>query len=244
MGLVCGIFGINVGHELGHRKPVYERIMARALLLTSLYMHFYIEHNRGHHKHVGTPSDPATAPYGCSVYRFWLRSIPGVFRKAWDLAALAQSRQRHSLLQNEMLQYLLIELGFCLLLGLLFGWQALLYFLAAALIGILLLETVNYIEHYGLMRKEIAPGRYERAQPEHSWNSDHLIGRAMLFELSLHSDHHYLASRKYQMLKNHPQAPQLPTGYPGSMLLALLPPAWFLVMHKRIRCYREQGTIR
>ena len=109
------------------------------------------------------------------------------------------------------------------------------YFLLAAFIGILLLETVNYIEHYGLQRKETTTGKYERALPQHSWNSSHVLGRLMLFELSRHSDHHYLASRKYQVLQHHENAPQLPTGYPGSMILALLPPAWFYIMNRRIK---------
>jgi alkane 1-monooxygenase len=116
-----------------------------------------------------------------------------------------------------------------------FGGLVTIYFLAAALIGILLLETVNYIEHYGLQRKQIAEGKYERALPVHSWNSDHVIGRIMLFELSRHSDHHYLASRKYQVLRHHDNSPQMPTGYPGMIILSLLPPLWFYVMNKRIK---------
>jgi alkane 1-monooxygenase len=110
-----------------------------------------------------------------------------------------------------------------------------LYFLAAAFMGILLLETVNYIEHYGLQRKSTDNNKFERALPKHSWNSNHPIGRMMLFELSRHSDHHYLASRKYQILQHHQNAPQLPTGYPGSMLLSLLPPLWFTIMNKKIK---------
>jgi alkane 1-monooxygenase len=105
--------------------------------------------------------------------------------------------------------------------------------MASACIGFLLLETVNYIEHYGLQRKKTAEG-YERAMPEHSWNSSHILGRLMLFELSRHSDHHYLASRKYQVLRHHEDAPQMPTGYPGMMILSLIPPLWFSVMHKRM----------
>jgi alkane 1-monooxygenase len=120
-----------------------------------------------------------------------------------------------------------------------FGSLALLCFLAAAVLGILLLETVNYIEHYGLERKKTESG-YERAMPEHSWNSSHILGRLMLFELSRHSDHHYLASRKYQVLRHHDSAPQMPTGYPGMLLLSLIPPIWFGIMHKRIEAYHQR----
>jgi alkane 1-monooxygenase len=134
-----------------------------------------------------------------------------------------------------MIQFHFIQLAFVALIFFVFGWLATLYFIVAAILGILLLETVNYIEHYGLMRKEIADGKYERAMPEHSWNSDHPIGRIMLFELSRHSDHHYLASRKYQTLRHHGNSPQMPTGYPGMMILSLFPPAWFLVMNKKVK---------
>ena len=116
-----------------------------------------------------------------------------------------------------------------------------LYFLAAATIGFLLLETVNYIEHYGLQRSQKSDGKYERAMPQHSWNSNHILGRLMLFELSRHSDHHYLASRKYQILQHHEDAPQLPTGYPGSMILALVPPLWFYVMNKKIKQLSQES---
>ena len=134
-----------------------------------------------------------------------------------------------------MTQFHLIEIAFVVLIFFAFGWLATLYFFASAVIGFLLLETVNYIEHYGLQRKVVGEGKYERAMPVHSWNSDHVIGRLFLFELSRHSDHHYLASRKYQVLRHHDDSPQMPTGYPGMMLLALMPPLWFMVMNKRIK---------
>ena len=131
------------------------------------------------------------------------------------------------------------RLAFLLLIFFSFGWLVTLYFLAAAMIGILLLETVNYIEHYGLQRKATGDGIYERAMPTHSWNSDHVIGRMFLFELSRHSDHHYLAVRKYQVLRHHDHSPQMPTGYPGMMMLALFPPAWFLIMNKRVKALTQ-----
>lgn len=235
MGLLCGIFGINVGHELGHRIKKPEQWMAISLLLTSFYTHFFIEHNRGHHKYVGTPNDPSSAPYGQSIYRFWLRSITGVYRDAWRIAIKEQQKQHKHWWQNEMFQYQMLSVVYALIIVSIAGWQAFIYYAFAAITGILLLETVNYIEHYGLRRKEKASGGFERAMPHHSWNSNHIIGRLMLFELSRHSDHHYKASRKYQLLRHHHSAPQLPTGYPGSMILALLPPLWFRVMNKRIK---------
>ena len=137
-----------------------------------------------------------------------------------------------------MVQYHIIQLGLIIGIYLLFGAQAMIGFIISAVIGIFLLETVNYIEHYGLQRRKTASGQYERPLPIHSWNSDHVIGRIVLFELSRHSDHHYLASRKYQVLRHHEQAPQMPTGYPGMMILSLVPPFWFKVMNPRIEKIR------
>lgn len=240
MGLLCGTFGINVGHELGHRIKPFEQRLAKLSLMASLYMHFYIEHNRGHHKRVATPDDPSSARYNEMVYLFWLRSIIFSYISAWHIANNEMRKKGKNIisLHNEMIQVHIIQGAFLLLIYLIFGPLVLSYYLLAALTGILLLETVNYIEHYGLSRKQITEGRYERAMPEHSWNSNHVIGRIMLFELSRHSDHHYLASRKFQLLRHHENAPQMPTGYPGMMLLSLLPPVWFYVMNRRIKSYK------
>jgi len=242
MGLLCGTFGINVGHELGHRVNKFEQGLAKALLLTSLYMHFFTEHNKGHHKRVATPEDPSSARYGEPVYTFYFRTIIFSYISAWYIANDETRKKGKPVfsLYNEMIRFLLIQLALVTLIVIVFNWLVLVYFLAAALIGILLLETVNYIEHYGLQRKATGDGKYERTLPAHSWNSDHVIGRLLLFELSRHSDHHYLASRKYQVLRHHEDSPQMPTGYPGMMILSLIPPAWFYVMNRRIKKLNKQ----
>jgi len=242
MGLLCGTFGINVAHELGHRVNTYEQVFAKALLLTSLYMHFFIEHNKGHHKHVATPQDPSSARYNEPVFSFYFRTIIFSYRSAWKIANAEMKKKGLPVVhwKNEMLQAQIIQLVFVAGVFFVFGWLVTVYFLMAATIGFLLLETVNYIEHYGLQRKQRVDGHYERTMPRHSWNSNHILGRLMLFELSRHSDHHYLASRKYQVLQHHEDAPQLPTGYPGSMILALVPPLWFYVMNKKIRKLHQE----
>jgi alkane 1-monooxygenase len=240
MGILCGSFGINVAHELGHRVNRFEQFLAKSLLLTSLYMHFFTEHNKGHHKRVATPADPSSARYGEMIYAFWFRTVIMGYLSAWHIAqeeCLKKGKMKFGI-HNEMIRFQLIQLLFIGLIYWLFGGWILGYFLGAAGMGILLLETVNYIEHYGLQRKELGENKYERALPEHSWNSDHMIGRLFLFELSRHSDHHYLASRKYQILRHHDEAPQMPTGYPGMMLLSLLPPVWFAIMNRRIQAYQ------
>lgn len=237
MGLLCGTFGINVAHELGHRVNKFEQLLAKALLATSLYIHFFIEHNKGHHKNVATPEDPSSARYNESVYAFYFRTIFFSYLSAWKIANNDCRKKGSAIfsIQNEMIQAHIIQLLLLAAIVFFFGGLITIYFITAAAIGIALLETVNYIEHYGLQRKQNAEGKYERTMPCHSWNSNHILGRLMLFELSRHSDHHYLASRKYQVLQHHGDAPQLPTGYPGSMILALVTPAWFYIMNRKIK---------
>lgn len=239
MGLLCGAFGINAAHELGHRTNIFEQFLAKLLLLTSLYMHFFIEHNKGHHKHVATPQDPSTAKLKQTVYAFWLQTFVGTYQSAWHIALEEAKKKNKALpyLNNEMFLFQCIQVAFVLAIFYFFGLSIMLYFMAAALIGAILLETVNYIEHYGLSREKGQGDLYERVQPHHSWNSNHVIGRLMLFELSRHSDHHYLASRKYQVLRNMEAAPQMPTGYPGMIVLSLFPPIWFSIMHKQMKKY-------
>lgn len=237
LGLCLGALGINVGHELGHRKAKFERFLAKTLLLSSFYMHFYIEHNRGHHRNVSTPNDPASARKGEWIIFFWVRSIVGSYFSAWQLEFERMKKRQIFLfsLKNEMVVFHAIQIAFAAIIFYFFGAYVLGMYLLAALMGILLLETVNYIEHYGLQRQQTEDGNFERVQPHHSWNSDHPIGRLMLFELSRHSDHHYIASQKYQVLKSYADVPHMPTGYPGMMVLALFPPLWFVVMHGQMR---------
>ena len=245
-GLACGVFGINVAHELGHRPKKYEQWMSKALLLTSQYMHFFIEHNRGHHKNVSTIKDPATSRYGETVYAFWFRSVIMGYASAWNLEIhrLAKKKLHKLHWSNRMIWFLLIQI--LLLFGILiiFNLQTALLYLASAIIGILLLETVNYIEHYGLQRQLLQDGTYKNVLPVHSWNSNHPFGRLILFELSRHSDHHYNASRKYQILRHFDESPQLPSGYPGMMVLSLFPPLWFFMMNKRvINLYKSKPDV-
>lgn len=243
MGLACGILGINVAHELGHRNTWYEKLMSQTLLMTSLYMHFFIEHNYGHHQNVSTDQDPASAKRGESLYAFHLRSIFFGYVSAWKIQSEMHKRKgyRFFSFQNKMIWFSMIQLGLLGFIYFLFGFKSLLAFVAAAFIGIFLLETVNYIEHYGLRRKQKENGSYERTMPVHSWNSNHPIGRILLFELSRHSDHHFISSRKYQILRHFDNSPQMPTGYPGMMLLSTLPPLWYYFIHKRLDAYKKQS---
>lgn len=235
VGIVAGTCGINVAHELGHRSSKPEQWLAQIMLLPSLYQHFFVEHNRGHHKYVATEKDPASARLGESLFHFWFRSVSKGWLSAWALERERLTKAGVSIVSwsNAMLRYTLFQSLWLILIYYLGGWKALLGALSIALISFLLLETVNYIEHYGLRRNNLPNGHPEPVSPRHSWNSDHELGRIFLYELTRHSDHHYKSTRKYQVLRHLDESPQLPFGYPTSIVLALAPPLWFRLMNKR-----------
>ena len=235
-GLLLGALGINVAHELGHRQGTFYRSLSFLLLLPCFYSHFLIEHYIGHHARVSTIHDPATGRRGESLYRFLGRSLIFSYLSAWQIQCHRLKKKGYAFFsfKNHLMIYQGIQALY--LIGLIYflGWEMAGWLVAAGFFGCILLETVNYIEHYGLERKFVEEKRYERVQPHHSWNSDHLISRFVLFELSRHSDHHFNAHRPYQILRYHESSPQMPLGYPGMAVLALFPPIWFRIMHKRL----------
>jgi len=241
VGLIVGTVGINVAHELGHRSTWYELLMAKTLLMSALYMHFNIEHNRGHHKNVATDEDPSSARKGENLYAFWLRSVCTSYVHAWKLEAehLRKIGKNVFSLNNEMIRFQAIQLVYLLTVGLLFGWNVIGFAVAIAVIGFLLLETINYIEHYGLRRKKLPSGRYENVAPHHSWNSNFELGRIFLYELTRHSDHHYKATRKYQLLRHFDESPQLPFGYPTAIIISLIPPLWSKIIDEKVIAVSE-----
>ncbi len=241
MGIMCGVLGINLGHELGHRLTSTEQFLGELMLLTSLNTHFLPYHNGGHHLNVATPNDAATARKNEPLYIFWIRSHFSSYREAWQLENKRMKELGKPIysFHNKMVKYSIANVLLIALIYYFFGFTILLSFIAAAITGILLLQTVNYIEHYGLLRTKNEHGRYERVKHTHSWNSDHIIGRLVLFNLSRHSDHHYNGSKHYQVLKSLPESPQMPTGYPGMMLFSLIPPLWFKFMNAKIATFQN-----
>ena len=233
LGILLATNAINVGHELGHRKSLMERCLSKLLYLPCLYMHFYIEHNFGHHNNVATPKDPATAKFNQTVYSFWFTSVIGQYFSAWrlQLQLLKIKNLGFLSIKNDMLYYTIFELAYLLVIYSFFGFYGLFLAVIIGVLSFLFLETINYIEHYGLLREKLPSGRYERVQSHHSWNSNHFIGRIVLYELTRHSDHHFKASKKYQILENKRESPQLPYGYPTSILLALVPWLWFSLVN-------------
>ncbi|MRH91064.1 alkane 1-monooxygenase [Nocardia sp. SYP-A9097] len=240
LGFVSGI-GINAAHELGHRVEKAERWLSKLALAQSAYGHFFVEHNRGHHARVATPEDPASARMGETLWEFLPRSVIGGFQSAISLegARLRRKGLRWWSIHNHVLQawVMTVVLFGALVAG--FGWKIMPYLLLQAVIGAALLETVNYVEHYGLLRGRRANGNWARCSPSDSWNSDRLVTNIFLFHLQRHSDHHANPGRRYQTLRSNQESPQLPAGYATMILLALCPPLWRRVMDRRVLAHYD-----
>ena len=240
MGVVGGI-AINTAHELGHKRAELERWLGRIALAQTGYGHFFIEHNRGHHVRVATPEDPASSRMGESFWAFLPRTISGSLRSAWSIetARLDRIGASHWGPHNDILTAWAMTLILFGGLAVAFGPVVLPYMVIQAIFGFSLLEVVNYLEHYGLLRQKKEDGRYERCRQEHSWNSNNVASNVLLFHLQRHSDHHAHPTRRYQALRHAEEAPQLPTGYAGMILLAWFPPLWRRVMDPRLLAHYE-----
>lgn len=245
VGITTGAFGITIAHELGHRSGTLDKLCTRILLGTVCYLHFTVEHNRGHHIRVATFPDPATARLGESFWAFLVRTLPGQYASAWHLEN-ERLRRRHKPalhVTNQMIWFTLAPFVIALALAAWLGPLGAIFFFGQAAVAVGILEAVNYIEHYGLVRRELEPGVFERVTPMHSWNASWPLSNWLLFSLQRHADHHANAGRRYQVLRHIDDGPQLPAGYPTMIPLALVPPLWHLVMDKRaIEARKAAGT--
>ena len=235
LGSLNGI-AINTAHEMGHKKEHLERWFARVALAPSGYGHFFIEHNRGHHVRVATPEDPASSRLGESFWAFWPRTVPGSFRNSWELEKrrLRRMGKRTWTLRNDVLNAWAMTVVLWAALIVLFGVGIVPYLVIQAVFAFSLLEAVNYLEHYGLLRESLPNGRYERVTPKHSWNNNHIVTNLFLYQLQRHSDHHANPTRRYQALRHFDASPQLPSGYASMIVLCYFPPLWRRVMDKRV----------
>ena len=238
VGFIGGL-GINTAHELGHKKEAHERWLSKIALAQTFYGHFYIEHNRGHHVRVATPNDPASSRVGESFYRFWPRTVFGSLASAWRLEKRRYARwHKHPFrIGNDVLNAWLMSAALWTVVAAWLGMAVLPYLAVQAVVGLTLLEAVNYLEHYGMLRERVGvPGkeRYERVSTSHSWNSNNIATNVLLYHLQRHSDHHAHPTRRYQALRDDEASPVLPTGYAAMILLALVPPAWRRVMDPRV----------
>ena len=234
-GLYSGL-GINTGHELGHKKPTLERWLARVVLAVPAYGHFCVEHNRGHHRNVATPGDPASSRMGENIYRFSLREIPGGFRRGWAAERERLARQGKSAwsLENEVLQSYALSTALQVGLIVAFGWILVPFLIIHSVVAWWQLTSANYVEHYGLLRQKLANGSYEHCQPHHSWNTNYIASNLLLFHLERHSDHHAHPTRRYQSLRSFAGLPTLPAGYSALFLAAMVPPLWYWLMDRRL----------
>ena len=245
LGGVAGI-GINTAHELGHKKESVERLLSKVALAQTCYGHFFIEHNRGHHVRVATPEDPASARLGESFWRFLPRTVAGSLQSAWRLEKARLNRTGASpwTPRNDILNAWAMSLVLFAALTVAFGPGILPYLVGQAVFGFCLLEVINYTEHYGLLRQRTASGRFERCAPRHSWNSDNVTTNVFLYHLQRHSDHHANPTRRYQALRHCDEAPELPAGYAGMIVLAYFPPLWRRVMDHRVVAHYDGDVTR
>ncbi len=242
VGMITGAVGIVYAHELMHQSNRLERNLGDGLMAMALYGHFRSEHLLVHHLYVGTPRDPVTARYNEGFHRFFPRVLIGCFRSAWraERAMLARKGAgvwHHS---NPFFRYAGLAGAMLLIAAMVGGWAGIGFFVFQALIAVWYLELVNYVEHYGLVRKHLGDGAYEHVKPHHSWNDSHMVTSWLLANLQRHSDHHVKPSRRFPLLQHiGPQeAPQLPVGYIGMTALAMMPPLWRRVMNPRVRKWR------
>lgn len=238
IGIVGGL-GINVAHELIHKDGKLETRAGGFLLSLVCYAGFKVEHLRGHHVHVSTPDDASSSRYNQSLYNFLPQAYLRNFVNAWKLEAQRLQRKGEKAFswRNELIWWYGISALVFVAFTVAFGWLGAAFFLAQSFVAFTLLEIVNYLEHYGLHRRKLDNGRYERTTPEHSWNSNYFLTNVFLFHLQRHSDHHAYAKRRYQVLRHHDIAPQLPAGYAAMIVLATIPPLWKRIMNPRVEAY-------
>ena len=239
-GGIAGV-SINTAHELGHKTSPFERWLAKIALAPVAYGHFFVEHNRGHHVRVATPEDPASARFGESFWEFLPRTVVGSVKSAWEIETrrLARCGKGPWHWQNDNLQAWAMTVVLYGALIAWLGWIVVPFLVVQAIYGFSLLESVNYLEHYGLRRQKLPDGRYERCQPHHSWNSNHVVTNLFLYQLQRHSDHHAYPTRSYQSLRHFEDCPQLPSGYASMILLAYVPPLWFRLMDPKVVAHHK-----
>jgi alkane 1-monooxygenase len=245
VGVLTGGGGINIGHELMHRANRGDRALAEGLMATVTYTWFCVEHVLGHHRRVATPGDPATARLGETIYAFLPRSILGGLVSFWRLEGACAGRRgiRWWSLRDRRTRYTLALVAIYAALAAVGGGPVVLAFALQSAVAVGLLEVINYVEHYGLVRAEVRPGEYERVKPVHSWNSNHWLTGAFLFNLPRHADHHANAARPYWALRALPDAPELPLGYAAMVMVALVPPLFFRWMDPRVAEVRQTAAM-
>jgi alkane 1-monooxygenase len=232
VGMTGGMLNVPAAHELMHGRRRVERALGQFLMLLLSYPHFCVEHVTGHHVRVATLDDPATARRGQNVYAFLVRSALRGCASAWHFEAERMHRQQRWPIGpgNRVIRALVLAAILYAAVAFVFGWRGVLFFAAQSLIGVAMLEVINYVQHYGLVRRTLDEGRHERITRMHSWNSGHPVSNWFLLNLGHHAPHHCDGATSYRELPQWTDAPQLPVGLFAMFVLALVPPLWRSVM--------------
>lgn len=246
VGVTTGVFGVLAAHELVHGHDRGERLLGLAMLTGMSYRHFRVAHIFGHHRWAATERDPASARLGESFYRFLPRTVIGQFADAWAIerarvaargGASGDNRvaaRGGALWDNRIARDVA---AMALVYAAIFastGPRGAGLFAAQCAVGIVVLELFNYIAHYGLRRRSLAAG-HEPFADRHSWNSSNLLANALIFNMGRHTWHHARPASSFETLRRVDTAPELPAGYAGSILLALVPPLWRRVMDPAVQ---------
>ncbi len=234
VGVTTGVFGVLAAHELVHGHGKWERRVGLAMLTGMTYRHFRVAHVFGHHRWAATERDAASARLGESFYGFLLRTVPGQFTDAWAIERRRIAARGGTLLDNRIARDVAAMLLLYLVIGLALGSRGLGLFAAQCAVGIVVLELFNYIAHYGLQRRATRTG-HEPFTACHSWNSSNALANTLIFNMGRHSWHHARPASSYESLRWVATAPELPAGYAGSILLALIPPLWRRVMDPAVQ---------
>lgn len=249
--IMNGGAGIVVAHELGHKTNNFDKYLAKLLLIQVFYAHYTVKHNRGHHVHVGTPLDTATSRLNQSFYSFWIQSVLGGFTSAVKIENeyLKNKKKANYILNHEVWSSILLSIVFFIVgvftvkyFNQVMFWSFVVFYAAQIFLSFSLLEAVDYIEHYGMVRQLKSDHTYEKTNATHSWNANFILSNYFLFQLQRHSDHHLYATKNYQILKQYDNSPQLPNGYPAMVLLTLIPPLWFKIMNERLLKWKEKNA--
>jgi alkane 1-monooxygenase len=245
IGIATGILSVSAAHELIHGRSRVDHVLGELLMTMMTYPHFCIAHVEGHHRDVGTADDPATARWGESFYGFYNRTLFGGVVTAWCLETSRLEALNVPVWgpRNRMLRYAATLTVVYAAMAYAFGALGVAFFAVQSIVAFSLIEVINYVEHYGLARRLIAPGRYERVRPWHSWNSSHRASNWLLLNLGRHSDHHCHPEVGYRDLRHAADAPQLPAGYFGVLVLPLIPPLWRRVIDPRVHAWRLQHGV-
>ncbi len=244
LSLVTG-FGATIGHELCHHGNRIDRFLGQVLLTPISMADFFVYHNFHHHLTVATPEDHATAPYGENFWRFAVRSTIRKSICAWQVEAdrLKRKGLKVASVNNQMIVITVMQLSWLTLLLAIFGWATIPLFILQYFFPRMLLATADFAEHYGLMRKKLADGSYEKVRAEHAWDDSAIISSFYMCQIDRHSDHHTNVGRPYQILRVMEKAPRLPYGYLNILFVVMVPSAWRKLMHPIIEEFYDTADI-